>query len=145
NVQKIKEFYTLGHLLSNYGDIKKYADTVKQNSDLYEFLSWDFEVGLWEKLKNFQPDLLVFDMFSDIYFGSFNFGEKTLITRNFRLTDSIPENTVLFNTKTTNYVEKLVEEVETFEKRVKKISPKTKLVFNSMRLPNHMSKDGVIQ
>lgn len=142
----MKEFYTLGHLLSSYSKIKSFAEENKQNSELYDFLNWDFEKdGFWGKLKNFQPDLLVLDLFPDIYFGSFRLKDGTLITRNFRLMGSIPENATPFNTSSENYVQQLMRQVQFFKEEVHSVAPGTKLIFNGARFPQHMSRDGEIK
>ncbi|WP_010498636.1 XcbB/CpsF family capsular polysaccharide biosynthesis protein [Ligilactobacillus acidipiscis] len=145
-VQKVKEFYTLGHLLSSYTKVKRFAETVKQNSKLYDFLTWNFEKeGFWGKLDTFQPDLLVLDLFPEVYFGSFILEDETCITRNFRLMDSIPKNATPFNTSCENYVQKVMEQVKAFEERVHVVTPKTKILFNGARFPQHMSQNGKIQ
>ena len=144
-VRTVREFYTLGHLLSNYQDVKHFAQTIKQDGSLYNFLNWDFEEGFWGKLYQFQPDLLLLDLFPEIYFGSFSLEDGTQITRNFRLMHSIPDGATLFNTRCSNYIKKVIEQVKLFEERVYGIAPNTKLIFNGARFPLHMSKKGIMQ
>jgi len=145
-VKKVREFYTLGHLLSRYRDVKEFAETVKENERLYDFLTWNFEKGgFWGKLKDFQPDLLVLDLFAEVYFGSLRLPNGSVVTRNFRLMDSDPKNADIFNASTPGYIDKVIDQVETFQKKVLEISPKTVLIFNGARFPKKMSKNGVIQ
>lgn len=145
DVQTVKEFYTLGHLLSHFKDVKKFAEIFKENEKLYDFLSWDFEEGFWSKLENFQPDLLVLDLFAEIYFGNLKLEDGTMVTRNFRLMDSVPDNVTILNTKRSDYIETVAQQVECFEKRIHQISPSTKLIINGAKFPIHMSKDGAIK
>ncbi|GEN48428.1 XcbB/CpsF family capsular polysaccharide biosynthesis protein [Ligilactobacillus pobuzihii] len=145
NVQTVKEFYTLGHLLSRYKDVKKFAEIFKKNEKLYEFLSWNFEDNFWAKLGDFQPELLVLDLFPEIYFGSLKLKDGTMVTRNFRLMNSVPDDATIFNTKSSDYIETVAQQVECFEKRVHEISPNTKLIINGAKFPIHMSKDGAIK
>lgn len=148
DVKKVKSFYSIGHLLSNYKNVRKFAETVKDNEALFDFLKWNFEEGgFWGKLREFKPDILVMDLFTEIYFGSFILPDGTYITRNFRLMDknSIPEDAILFNTSISVYIPKIVEQVNTFKTRVNEVSPNTKIVINGARFPEHMSKDDVIQ
>jgi len=145
DVQTVKEFYTLGHLLSSYRNVKKFAKKFKENEKLYDFLSWNFEDNFWGKLGSFQPDLLVLDLFAEIYFGNLKLEDGTMVTRNFRLMDSVPDNVTILNTKRSDYIETVAQQVEFFEKRVHEISPNTKLIINGAKFPVHMSKDGAIK
>ena len=144
-VETVKEFYTLGHLLSNYNNVKQYAETIDQDEELFEFLNWNYEEKFWKKLESFQPDFLVLDLFPEIYFGSFVLEDGTTITRNFRLMDSIPEGAIPFNTKQIDYIPKVLEQAEKFAQRVYELSPNTKLLFNGARFPKQMSKNGEIK
>lgn len=145
-VQRVRNFYTLGHLLSNYENVKQYANTVKQNKKLYDFLNWNFEKGgFWGKLSDFQPDLLVLDLFPEVYFGNVVLEDGTMVTRNFRLTKEVPINATVFNSRNSNYIQEVLKQVSIFEKKVKRISPNTRLIFNGARFPSWMSKNGSIQ
>jgi len=144
--QRIRSFYTLGHLLSSYENVREYAETVKDDKDLYDFLIWNFEKGgFWGKLEKFQPDLLVFDLFPEIYFGNLVFEDGTMITHNFKVMDTIPDNVTTFDIETPFYIRKIVKQIGVFQKKVQEISPRTRLIFNSARFPMYMSKNGVIQ
>lgn len=144
--QRIRSFYTLGHLLSSYEKVSEYAETVKDNKNLYDFLIWNFQRGgFWGKLEKFQPDLLVLDLLPEIYFGNLVFEDGTMITHNFRVMNDIPDNVTTFDIETPFYIRKLVKQIDVFQKRVQEVSPHTKLIFNGARFPTHMSKNGVIQ
>lgn len=146
DVQKIREFYTLGHLLSKYKDIKKFADTMKDNKKLYDFLDWNFERGgFWGRLNEFQPDLLILDLFPEVYFGSIRLENGALVTRNFRLMKTKPKKSSLFYSQQSDYIDKVFEQVIAFKKKVFEVSPNTKLIFNGARFPKNMSKNNVIQ
>lgn len=145
-VKKVREFYTLGHLLSRYHDVKEFADTVKENERLYDFMAWNFEEGgFWGKLKEFQPDLLVLDLFAEVYFGSLRLTNGALVTRNFRLMNSDPKGSKIFNASDPDYIDKTIDQVGLFQKKVSEVSPKTVLIFNGARFPEKMSKNDVIQ
>lgn len=145
-VKKIREFYTIGHLLSDYSSVKLFADTLKTNEELYEFLKWNFEKGgFWGKIKEYQPDLLILDLFSEVFFGSYLLGHGNMVTRNIRLMKEVPDPTKIFNISTPNYVERVIEQITQLEQKIKDISPNTKLIFNGAKFPENMSKDGILQ
>lgn len=145
-VQRVREFYTIGHLLSDFGKIKKFADNHKENKKLYNFLDWNYERGgFWGKLADFQPDLLVADLFAEVYFGNIKLDDGTFITRNFRVMNSIPKASKLVYGNDSEYIQTVLKQVELFENKVRSVAPDTKIIFNGARFPTHMSKNNVIQ
>lgn len=145
-VKKVKEFYTIGHLMSSYASIKKFADKSNISPEYKEFLNWNFENnGFWEKLKSFQPDILLMDLFSDIYFGNLVLSDGTYVTRNIRLNKTFPSEAVreTFNDK--NFYKNLQYHVKLFLRNVNSLSPKTHVIFNNARFPEKMSINGLSQ
>lgn len=145
-VQQVREFYTLGHLLSDYKKVREFAERFQNNTTLYEFLSWNFEEGgFWGKLQKFQPDLLILDLFPEVFFGNLKLNNGSLVTRNIRFMKNVPDDTQISNFRSENFLEDVATAVESFVKKVVEVSPKTRLIFNGARFPEKMSKFDVVQ
>jgi hypothetical protein len=145
-VQRVREFYTLGHLLSDYAEISKFSNRFKDNEQLYNFLSWNYSAGgFWGKLQKMQPDLLILDLFPEIFFGNLKLNDDTYVTRNIRLMKHTPHDTEAITFNNEEFFNSVLRSVEQFTDKVSITSPKTKIIFNGARFPERMSKFGIIQ
>lgn len=145
-ITRIKEFYTIGHLVSDFSNIKFFFDTHELSEEYKEFLNWNHtNNGFWGKVKKVQPEILLFDLFSDIYFGDLVLENGTHITRNIRLNKHKIIDTKRKTFNDDNFFESLFTNMQLFINKIKNLSPNTQIVFNSIRFPEKMSINGIPQ
>lgn len=145
-IKRIKEFYTIGHLVSDYSKIRSFFNAHELPEKYRDFLNWNHtNNGFWGKVKEFQPDILLFDLFSDVYFGDLVLEDGTFITRNIRLNKTHLTGTNIKTFKQADFYETLLENITLFANKVNLLSPNTHIVFNSIRFPIKMSINGIPQ
>lgn len=145
-IKRIKEFYTIGHLVSDYSKIRSFFNTHELPEKYRDFLNWNHtNNGFWGKVKEFQPDILLFDLFSDVYFGDLVLEDGTFITRNIRLNKTHLTGTNIKTFKQADFYETLLDNITLFVNKVNSLSPNTHIIFNSIRFPIKMSINGIPQ
>lgn len=143
-VEHVKMFYTLGHLLSDYAKIHEFSRSYKDNERLYKFWNWNYEDNFWKKLETFQPDVLILDLFPEVYFGDIELPDGTNITRNFRLAKISSTSNKIVDKADKDFPDLTLQQFRNFEARVKDLAPQTKMVVNAPKFASRMSKDGEI-
>ena len=115
--------------MSSFDSIKKFANRSDISIEYKDFLNWNFEKnGFWEKLKSFQPDILLMDLFSDIYFGNLILPDGTYVTRNIRINKIFPQGTIRQTFNDEKFYENLQQHIKSFINRVKYISVASRIL-----------------
>lgn len=143
-VKQVRDFYTLPHLLGKFAESKKFGELFSDDKIL-EYYSWNFERGgFWGKVKAFQPDIIIYDFISDLYFGNLRLPSKVRITNNFRILHNRAVNATTIAGDSDENIDDLKKDIFEFEDRLKEYVPNVKVIYNASKLATQMSKNDTV-
>jgi len=99
----------------------------------------DFKKSIWDDLKRDQPDVIIFDLFTDAHFSCINIDHSLVTLNEWKLTKTAYFSKVSGNTKIgfsvdeAEFIDRFRLAVMQFKKELSIICPNSKIILNSTR------------